>query len=399
MERVNTAFLEVSREEGQREKPEAPRADALRLCVYLADQNPRHDRSLGISRMTEVLLETMARRGDIDLHTVASLSSLQGPEARERVSMLPWSTRSKTMRLLTDHIYPLLSNSSKERDLWYFPKGFLPRFKPRGAPSVVTVHDTIIEHHSDKYPHWRRKPEYAYWAHMLRHTLRHADAVLTVSEHSREMIRAFMKRHGLPEKEILVTYEPCLYERFEQPDNPPKGDYALHLSSREPHKRSRDLIKWWAERSQNDPALPVLELVGKIPPECADLVASRRCFRTHPFLCDKRLREVITGARALILPSEIEGFGLPAIEAYYLGTPVCFTKGTSIEEIIEESTSLGGFDLHAPESLWLALEDVLAMPATEVRRIGLELRERFAAEKIVSRMTDSFRKASTRSFS
>ena len=399
VERVNTAFLEVSREEGQREKPEAPRADALRLCVYLADQNPRHDRSLGISRMTEVLLETMARRGDIDLHTVASLSSLQGPEARERVSMLPWSTRSKTMRLLTDHIYPLLSNSSKERDLWYFPKGFLPRFKPRGAPSVVTVHDTIIEHHSDKYPHWRRKPEYAYWAHMLRHTLRHADAVLTVSEHSREMIRAFMKRHGLPEKEILVTYEPCLYERFEQPDNPPKGDYALHLSSREPHKRSRDLIKWWAERSQNDPALPVLELVGKIPPECADLVASRRCFRTHPFLCDKRLREVITGARALILPSEIEGFGLPAIEAYYLGTPVCFTKGTSIEEILEESTSLGGFDLHAPESLWLALEDVLAMPATEVRRIGLELRERFAAEKIVSRMTDSFRKASTRSFS
>ena len=195
VERVNTAFLEVSREEGQREKPEAPRADALRLCVYLADQNPRHDRSLGISRMTEVLLETMARRGDIDLHTVASLSSLQGPEASERVSMLPWSTRSKTMRLLTDHIYPLLSNSSKERDLWYFPKGFLPRFKPRGAPSVVTVHDTIIEHHSDKYPHWRRKPEYAYWAHMLRHTLRHADAVLTVSEHSREMIQAFMKRH------------------------------------------------------------------------------------------------------------------------------------------------------------------------------------------------------------
>ena len=33
------------------------------------------------------------------------------------------------------------------------------------------------------------------------------------------------------------------------------------------------------------------------------------------------------------------------------------------------------------------------MPAGEVRRIGLELRVRFKAEKIVGRMIDAFRKA------
>jgi hypothetical protein len=33
------------------------------------------------------------------------------------------------------------------------------------------------------------------------------------------------------------------------------------------------------------------------------------------------------------------------------------------------------------------------MPAEEIRRIGLELRVRFKAEKIVGRMVEAFRKA------
>jgi glycosyltransferase involved in cell wall biosynthesis len=364
---------------------------ALEISAYLADQNPGHDRSLGISRMSKVVLGEMARRDDISLQVITSLSSQQGPKSAAHVQTLPWSTRTRIMRLLTDQLHPVLAWFTTSPDIWYFPKGFLPRFNLLKAPTVVTVHDTIIQHHADHYPHWRKKPEYAYWARMLRHTLRHADVVLTVSEHSRAMIIAFMARHKLPEREITVTYEPCCYEGFEQPHDPPKGDHVLHLASREPHKRSHDLIRWWAARTRVDSSLPVLELVGNIPSESWDIVASNSCFRRRPFLDDEELRNTITQARALILPSEIEGFGLPAIEAYYLGTPVCFTKGTSIEEILGQSTSTGGFDLNAPESLWPALQEVLAMPAGEIRRIGLGLRERFAVEKIVGRMIAAFR--------
>ena len=364
----------------------------VRLSVYLADQNPGHDRSLGISRMSKVVLREMVKCDDISLQVITSLSSQQGPGKGAQNTILPWSTRTRMMRLLTDQLHPVLAWFTASPDIWYFPKGFLPRFNLLKAPTVVTVHDTIIQHHADHYPLWRKKPEYAYWARMLRHTLRHADVVLTVSEHSRDMILAFMARHKMPEREITVTYEPCVYEAFEQPVDPPKSEYVLHLASREPHKRSHDLIRWWAERARVDGSLPVLELVGNIPPESWDIVASNSCFRRRPFLDDEELRNTITHARALILPSEIEGFGLPAIEAYYLGTPVCFTKGTSIEEILGQSTSTGGFELDAPESLWPALEEVLAMPAGEIHRIGLELRVRFKAEKIVGRMVDAFRK-------
>lgn len=392
VERVNSAFLAVSERTVETTAAQTFIKNPRRVSVYLADQNPGHDRSLGISRMSQVVLEAMTKRDDVDLQITASLSSQQGPARGARIKLLPWSTRSKTVRLFTDHLYPFVSNCFLKTDLWYFPKGFLPQFLPLKTPCVVTVHDTIIQHHADNYPESRQKTEYVYWERMLRHTLLHADGIFTVSEHSKSMIQAFMARHQLPEKEILVTYEPCFYERYEQPLNPKKSDYVVHFSSLEPHKRSSDLIQWWLERSRTTPELPVLELVGKIPPSCARLVASESCFRVHPFLSDSRLCEVIASARALILPSEIEGFGLPAIEAYYLGTPVVFTAGTSIEEILGESTSIGAFDLTDTSSLWRALNDVLAIPAPEIRRIGLELRERFSSSKVIERMVDGFEK-------
>jgi glycosyltransferase involved in cell wall biosynthesis len=206
-----------------------------------------------------------------------------------------------------------------------------------------------------------------------------------------------MLRQGLPEKEILVTYEPCFYEQTPQPEDPPKKDYVVHLASREPHKHTHKLVRWWIARSESGGTPPLLTLVGQVPLESEELIAAHPFIRRHNFLNDDELQTVIREARALILPSEIEGFGLPAIEAYYLGTPVCFVKGTSVEEILGESTSVGAFQLAEPDSLWDALDQVLAMPAPDVRRIGLELRERFAAAKVVDRMIEGFRRVAVTS--
>ena len=102
------------------------------------------------------------------------------------------------------------------------------------------------------------------------------------------------------------------------------------------------------------------------------------------------LQAAYRSARALILPSEIEGFGLPALEAYYLGTPVCFVRGTSVEEVLGVATCKGGFSLDQPESLFSALAEVMRMSPGEVRECGLKLREVYAAEKVVERMMAVF---------
>jgi glycosyltransferase involved in cell wall biosynthesis len=199
-----------------------------------------------------------------------------------------------------------------------------------------------------------------------------------------------MERHGIPAKEITVTYEPCLYESIPQPVSGTKENFVIHLASFEPHKRTAHLIRWWLAAEARGQQLPTLHLIGSVPPEVMPLLASSRSIVKRPFLDEAALQDAYLKASALILPSEIEGFGLPALEAYYLGTPVCYVKGTSVEEILGVVTSQGGFSLDSSESLFTALDEVMAMSQDQVRACGLKLRETYAAQKVANRMLEVF---------
>lgn len=365
----------------------------LRIQVYLADQNPGHDRSYGISRMSHVVLDELATTGGLDIRAITSRTSQKAPDTIKSVKVLPWGTRSRAARLLSDHLHPLFCRAGGPSAVHYFPKGYLPLANRFCRPSVVTIHDTIIQYDEDMYPEWRKAKEYSYWSHMLKHTLRHADRVMTVSESSKSQITAFMDRHKIPQKDIIVTYEPCHYESIPQPLMPEKENYVIHLASCEPHKRTAHLIRWWHEAESRGMDLPMLHLIGTVPPEVEPLLTSSHSIVKRPFLDDSALQAAYLQARALILSSEIEGFGLPALESYYLGTPVCFVRGTSVEEVLSVATDKGGFSLDSLDSLLSALEEVMRMSPDEVRACGLKLREIYAAEKVAGRMLAVFHEA------
>ena len=81
----------------------------LHLTVYLADQNPGHDRSFGISRMSHVVLEALQARGQVAIEVISSHTSQQAPDSVNSTRILPWGTRRKWVRLLTDHFHPLFA--------------------------------------------------------------------------------------------------------------------------------------------------------------------------------------------------------------------------------------------------------------------------------------------------
>ena len=365
----------------------------ISLSVYLADQNPGHDRSYGISRMTQVVLKALQMSGRVEIESISSKTSQQAPEGVGSANILPWGTRRKWVRMITDHLHGLFirgRHDGRETDVHYFPKGYLPYFCGSKSPAVVTIHDTIVQYDEDHYPEWRSMWAYRYWALMLKHTLRDADRIMTVSKSSKGQIEAFMKRHDIPAKEIIVTYEPCLYESLPQPHGEEKENFVMHLASCEPHKRTAHLIRWWIDAEARGQRLPTLHLIGSVPPDVMPLLASAKSIVKRPFLEESALQDAYLKASALILPSEIEGFGLPALEAYYLGTPVCFVEGTSVEEILSVATHKGGFNLHDPQSLFNALNEVMSMTVDEVRSCGLMLRDTYAADKIAQRMIEVF---------
>ena len=384
--RVDAALQRAGRRADARDDPAR-----RRLWVYFADQNPGFDRSIGISRMSEAVLRALAPAPGMDIEVLSSETALRGDAESGGQSVVPWSTRNRVLRLLTDHLHPLwLRKRARKGDVYYYPKGYLPVTSGLLKPSVVTIHDTIIHYYQKHHPTWRRRFEYAYWSRMLRGTLRRADVILTVSESSARAIREFMEEKGMPAKVVVVTHEPCFYEDVPQPEAPEKGDYVLHFASREPHKRTHWLMNWWQAESERR-ELPLLHLIGSMPPDASALAWENPLFHRHGYVEDDELVGLISGARAVILPSEIEGFGLPALEAYYLGTPVCFTSGIAVEEVLAPATSKGGFLHEGSPGLGEALEEVMAMSPEEIRECGLRLRKEYAASKVAEKMMEVFR--------
>jgi glycosyltransferase involved in cell wall biosynthesis len=351
----------------------------MRVHFYLADQNPHRDRSRGITEYTDGLLRELCRQPGLELEALVSRSSYRPGDASIALRALPFRTDHVAGRLIADHAHPLAGRSSA--DLWHYPKGFLPFLgRPRASraepiPLVGTVHDAILQFYADRYPESRSPLAFRYWLGLLARSIARFDLVLTVSEFSKRAIEAFCERHRCACPEVVVTYEGARWESFE-PRAEGKRDCVVHLCSPLPHKRTDTLLDFWA-RLEGELDLPPLRLIGNLTPEQARRAASVRHLEHLPPLPAAELRRSLESALALVLPSEIEGFGVPALEAFYLGAPLVYVRDTAVEEVLGRGTP-GGFDLDALESFASALEQVLSLDAAWIRAQAAALRERFS---------------------
>jgi glycosyltransferase involved in cell wall biosynthesis len=131
-----------------------------------------------------------------------------------------------------------------------------------------------------------------------------------------------------------------------------------------------------------------LQLVGDLDERGAALFSKLKNAKIVPPLPRPELEEVISKARALLLPSEIEGFGIPAVEGYLLGTPVAFAKGTALEEVVGPD-SPGGFSRDA-DSLRTALTEVLQMDRAVVLEKARFLRARYSWNDCLRRTLEAY---------
>jgi glycosyltransferase involved in cell wall biosynthesis len=359
----------------------------MKLWVYLADQNPHRDTTRGITAYTEGLLSRLAAREDLEVSGLASRSSYAGP-AGCRIRILPFRSDRPAGRLLADQLHPWLGTG--DADLCHYPKGYLPLATRPRAPAVGTVHDTIADAWAERWPTSRGRATSAYWRAMLARSLARFDLVITVSQASRRAIEGFCERRRIRCPAVAVTGQGARWEDA-RPPGVKKDDAVLHLGSRLPHKGTDALLALWARLEAEDPDLPRLRVVGDLAPEQVERVRRLRHAELEPPLPGAALREALASARALLLPSEIEGFGLPALEAYYLGTPVVYRRGTALEEVLGERAP-GGFEPGSPDSLRAALDEVLELPPAAVEAQAARLRARFAWARCVERTLEAYRR-------
>jgi glycosyltransferase involved in cell wall biosynthesis len=193
-----------------------------------------------------------------------------------------------------------------------------------GLRIVVLVHDTIPMDH----PEFTRPDQIAGFARKMAVVSDHADLIIHTAHATRTVTEAQMARLGRVPPGVVAP----LGVDIPPPDPttlPPGLDlttpYFVTVGTIEPRKNHALLLDVW-ERLVNHGPVPRLYVVGNRGWADATLLARFDVgvagVTVLPDLSDGAMMALVAGARALLFPSHVEGFGLPPIEAAALGTPV-----------------------------------------------------------------------------
>jgi glycosyltransferase involved in cell wall biosynthesis len=231
------------------------------------------------------------------------------------------------------------------RQRWWYERGMRRQASKLGAgvllmpsgyacrkgsiPQLVVIYDVNFLTKPGTYE--RLFSRYAAWA--VRRAARDADAIVTISEFSRDEISLHL---GVPKERINVVY-PGLTPPSSGAASQPARPYALYVGSTERHKNVGLLLDVW-EQHRPDLTLAIVGNPG----------------RDHDYVLERARaigdRVVVTGrvsgldleawygrAAVFLFPSLTEGFGYPPLEAMQRGVPVIAARAGSLPEVLGDA--------------------------------------------------------------
>lgn len=225
-----------------------------------------------------------------------------------------------------------------EADKYLFFAGRNPLlFRKKGIN--CTIHDLVCW----DYPETTRWLQRLYSRVANRNAARVSEHIFTVSEFSKDRIHKLLK---YPKEKITVTYNGIsdslkkestvtfneVKQKYHLPDR-----YIMNLSTLEPRKNLPLLLKSFDEIS--DKVDYDLVLVGRKGWKIDELLGSIRSNkRVHVtgFVEDEEVVQIYRHAICFVFTSVYEGFGIPPIEALYLGTPVLSSDAASLPEVLRK---------------------------------------------------------------
>jgi glycosyltransferase involved in cell wall biosynthesis len=288
----------------------------------------------------------------------------------------------RTVPAVADGLRTLLRPASLDElspdDVLHFPFSLLGRGVP--CPSVVTIHDLMWLEEPEKVDARPvlRSVRAGFYQIGMRQALARAtrliavshataDRIVLASPSSAARVRVIHNAAGpafrAPADLELVTREAAKLIGSERP-------YYLVVGKNEPYKGHHFALEAFAHEAREDELLVLVQRTrrGAGLERLAQRLGIESKIRWLPTLSEPELVTVLQAARALIQPSLVEGFGIPALEAMAAGCPVIASDTPALLEV------LGGAGLHAKVGDAAGL--ATAMAKVRDRAFRAELRER-----------------------
>jgi glycosyltransferase involved in cell wall biosynthesis len=286
-------------------------------------------------------------------------------------------------------------------DVLHGPANIGPLFSPR-VPTVVTLLDLIWIH----FPQTMARLPTMAMKVLAPACARRADRVIAISNAARDDLVATL---GLPPEKIDVTplgirlgELPLALEEAEvrRRFRISPGPIVLSVAQKREHKNLAALVRAIA-------AIPEAQLVlpGEPTPYEQELralaaelgIADRVHFPL--WVSEEELEGLYAAARCFVLPSFIEGFGLPVLEAMRRDLPVACSNASSLPEVAADAALL--FDPNDVEAITRSVQRLLTEDelVRDLVARGHERCRAFTWEETARLTLASYRRAHARSSS
>jgi glycosyltransferase involved in cell wall biosynthesis len=348
------------------------------MALYALDQDPETTSSLGIYHYTRNLIAGFAQMPDPGFFLELWVSSVNAdglisgalPEWM-RVIRVPGRYGRGVRRLLADHVVCRLLCILRRPRAVHFPKGFPPFFLPRRIGCVVTLCDAIVDYYQKHYPGTFSRLKTAYFQFFSRYALCRADAVITLSNASAEELAKLVPGKRVAFSIIPPGGMPGVMGRGEQ-----DRSGILVFGSRLPHKGTAEalhLLDVFARESGFDEEVTVVGVAGaKDVPGLGETPFLK--LQWAGYVSDDTLQMLLEQSRVSVVASEVEGFGLPLLESYAVGTPVCYRNQSAIAEVMHGAP--GGWS-GSSDSFPGALQNCLCMSVQDINHVQQDLALRY----------------------
>lgn len=259
--------------------------------------------------------------------------------------------------------------------------------RSRKSLNIYTIHDLIPL----RMPHSTLDDKRAFFD-MCKEIAQKADHILTVSESSRV---DFINMFGADPNRISNTYQSVhispdiLNKSIESTAKTLENnfslkwkDYYLFFGAIEPKKNVLRLVEAYIRSGSKRPLVIVAGRSWLAEPETdlLEQMAKPESFgsgiRRLEYLPASVLQDVVRGARGVLFPSLMEGFGLPVLEAMQLGTAVITSDNGALSEVTGEAA----LAVTATETSLIA-EAISALDQDDDLRAHLEAQGPLQAEK------------------
>ena len=303
--------------------------------------------------------------------------------------------------LWTQFALPMHLIFGKRPDLFFSMSHYGPRFSP--AAYVITIFDLSYLH----YPELFRKNDLYQLTNWTKHSIKGAKHIFAISKSTKGDI---IKNYGVDPSKITVTYigydknlfKPQPKEKIQKVKKKYKvsGDYIIFVGTLQPRKNIEGLLKAFSNLKSDigNLKLVIVGCKGWLYDSIFEKVKSLRLEAKVIFtgyVTDSDLPALISGAKAYVLPSLWEGFGIPVIEAQACGVPVVVSNISSLPEILADSGIL--VDPQKTDSIAEGIKKALnEKMRTDLVKKGFENIKRFSWEKCAKETLQVLEKVATK---